>query len=95
MYGAAVPSPDPTKSAHRRGAGAPDVAERRKKLKRQQPLLNPDRLVFNDETWGKTNITQPRGRALKGERSLASVPHGYWKTTRCLAAPRSTGMTAL
>ena len=30
-------------------------------LKREQPLLNPDRLVFIDETWAKTNMTRPRG----------------------------------
>ena len=38
--------------------------------------------------------TRPRGRALKGERLLASVPHGHWKTTTFLAALRSTGLTA-
>ena len=72
----------------------PDVAERREELKREQPLLNPDRLVFIDETWAKTNMTRPRGRARRGERLLASVPHGHWKTTTVLAALRSTGLTA-
>jgi hypothetical protein len=72
----------------------PDVTERREELKREQPLLSPDRLVFIDETWAKTNMTRPRGRALRGERLLASVPHGHWKTTTFLAALRSTGLTA-
>ena len=63
-------------------------------MKREQPLLNPDRLVFIDETWAKTNMTRPRGRAPKGERLLASVPHGHWKTTTFLAALRCTGLTA-
>jgi hypothetical protein len=66
----------------------PDVAERREELKREQPLLNPDRLVFIDETWAKTNMTRPRGRAPKGERLLASVPHGHWKTTTFLGIAR-------
>lgn len=39
-------------------------------------------------------MTRPRGRAPKGERLLASVPHGHWKTTTFLAALRSTGLTA-
>ena len=56
--------------------------------------MNPDRLVFIDETWAKTNMTRPRGRAPRGERLLASVPHGHWKTTTFLAALRSTGLTA-
>jgi transposase len=72
----------------------PDVAERREKLRREQPLLNPERLVFIDETWAKTNMTRPRGRALRGQRLLASVPHGHWKTTTFLAALRTTGLTA-
>jgi hypothetical protein len=35
-------------------------------LRREQPHLNPDRLVCIDETWAKTNMTRPRGRAPKG-----------------------------
>ena len=35
-----------------------------------------------------------RGRAPKGERCLASVPHGHWKTTTFTGALRSHGMTA-
>ena len=35
-----------------------------------------------------------RGRALRGERSLAGVPHGHWKTTTFTGALRLTGMTA-
>ncbi|MBC7819539.1 MAG: IS630 family transposase, partial [Planctomycetaceae bacterium] len=30
----------------------------------------------------------------KGERLVAAVPHGHWKTTTFLAALRSTGLTA-
>jgi transposase len=72
----------------------PDVADRREELRREQPHLNPDQLVFIDETWAKTNMTRPRGRALRGQRLLASVPHGHWKTTTFLAALRTTGLTA-
>ena len=95
MRGTAAASPDRQKkaliAAERERT---DVAERREELKREQPLLNPDRLVFIDETWAKTNMTRPRGRAPKGERLLASVPHGHWKTTTFLAALRCTGLTA-
>ncbi len=35
-----------------------------------------------------------RGRALKGERCRAAVPHGHWKTTTFAAALRVDGMTA-
>ncbi len=59
-----------------------------------QHHFDPSRLVFIDETWVKTNMTRPRGRALRGERLLDKVPHGHWKTTTFLAALRCTGLTA-
>jgi len=39
-------------------------------------------------------MTRQRGRALKGERLVAAVPHGHWKTTTFIGALRSTGLTA-
>ena len=50
--------------------------------------------MFLDETWVKTNMTRPRGRALRGARLIDKVPHGHWKTTTFLAALRTTGVTA-
>ena len=35
-----------------------------------------------------------RGRALRGERCRAAVPHGHWKTTTFTGALRLGGMTA-
>lgn len=35
-----------------------------------------------------------RGRAVRGERCRASVPHGHWKTTTFTAGLRLSGMTA-
>jgi transposase len=54
--------------------------------------LNPARLVFIDETWAKTNMTRLRGRATQGERLVAKVPHGHWKTTTLIAALGDRGM---
>jgi len=48
--------------------------------------LDPRRLVFVDETWAKTNMTRARGRAPVGERLVAAVPHGHWRTTTLIAA---------
>lgn len=59
-----------------------------------QAGLDPHKLVFLDETWAKTNMTRPRGRAARGERLIAKTPHGHWKTTTFLAALRTTGLTA-
>jgi len=43
-------------------------------------------LIFIDETWAKTNMARLRGRSPRGERLLAKVPHGHWKTTTLIAA---------
>lgn len=72
----------------------PDVALKRDLWRVQQAGLNPEKLVFLDETWAKTNMTRPRGRAPCGERLVAHVPHGHWKTTTFLAALRVSGLSA-
>ena len=43
--------------------------------------LDPDKLVFIDESGASTKMARLSGRALRGERCRASVPHGHWKTT--------------
>src|SRR5690242_18442575 len=58
----------------------PDVARRRAVWKRFQARLAPERLVFLDETWTKTNMSPLRGWRRRGERLHAKVPHGHWKT---------------
>jgi len=59
-----------------------------------QLFLDPRRLVFIDETGLSTKMARLRGRALRGERCRAGVPHGHWKTTTFTGALRLTGMTA-
>jgi len=39
-------------------------------------------------------MARTRGRAPKGERLRASVPHGHWKTTTFVAGLRLGGMVA-
>jgi transposase len=56
--------------------------------------LNPERLVFIDETWATTNMTRRYGRAPRGQRLVAAVPHGHWKTSTFVAALRTSGLTA-
>jgi transposase len=61
---------------------------------KHQDKLDPKRLVFIDETWVKTNMTRTHGRSALGERLLAKVPHGHWKTLTFLGALRCDGITA-
>ena len=72
----------------------PDVAAARKALQKQQPRLDPERLVFIDETSVSTTITRLYGRAPQGERLVQKVPHGNWKTITFIAALRHDRITA-
>jgi hypothetical protein len=66
----------------------PDIARRRAQWIKYQCHIAPERLVFIDETWTKTNMAPLRGWAPRGRRLTAKVPHGHWKTTTFLAALR-------
>jgi transposase len=66
----------------------PEVARRRERWKAYQHRLDPRRLVFIDETWAKTNMTRLRGWAPCGQKLLAKVPQGRWRTLTFLAALR-------
>ena len=66
--------------------------------KRQAWLLaHPERIgniVFIDETGINTKMARLRGRCPKGQRMVASIPHGHWKTLTFIAALRYDGLTA-
>jgi transposase len=64
----------------------PDVTASRQQWKQEQPRRDAARLIFIDETWAKTNMIRLRGRAPRGQRLIAKVPHGHWKTTTLIAA---------
>ena len=66
----------------------PDVARRRAQWTKYQDRIEPERLVFIDETWTKTNMAPLRGWAPRGRRLVAKVPHRRWKTTTFVAALR-------
>jgi transposase len=66
----------------------PDVARRRTQWAKYQTRIEPERLVFIDETWTKTNMAPLRGWAPRGKRLVAKVPHGRWQTTTFVAALR-------
>src|SRR6266852_2628110 len=72
----------------------PDVAAARMAWADDQPKLDPDRLVFIDETGTSTKMARLRGRAPRGERLVGKIPHGHWKTTTFVAGLRSTALTA-
>jgi transposase len=56
--------------------------------------LDPERLVFIDETWASTNMARTHGRCRRGERLRVGIPHGHWKTTTFVAGLTIRGMIA-
>jgi transposase len=82
------------KTAHAAEQDRPDVLRRREAWFEGQPDLDPARLVFIDETWASTNMARARGRAPRGQRLRAAIPHGHWKTTTFVAGLRQGGIVA-
>lgn len=64
------------------------MARKRARWKARQGQIAPQRLVFIDETWVKTNMAPLRGWAPKGRRLKAYAPFGHWKTQTFIAALR-------
>jgi len=94
----AVPQPARShvqkKSAHASEQDRADIAAAREDWFENQPDLEPERLIFIDETGASTKMARLRGRSPKGERLRAGLPHGHWKTTTFVAGLRLTGMSA-
>lgn len=72
----------------------PDVARRRQRWKARQGSFDPEKLVFIDETWIKTNMAPLRGWGPKGKRLRAYAPHGRWRTLTFIGALRLDELTA-
>ena len=66
----------------------PDVARRRAQWAKYQGRIEPERLVFIDETWTKTNMAPLRGWGARGKRLPGKVPQRRWKTMTFVAALR-------
>ncbi len=59
------------KTAHAQEQDRPDILKRRQDWFEGQLDLDPERLVFIDETWASTNMTRTHGRAPQGKRLRA------------------------
>jgi transposase len=82
------------KTGHAVEQDRPDVLKQRQDWFDGQFDLDPERLVFIDETWTATNMARSHGRCRRGERLRMGFPHGHRKTTTLVAGLRKTGMVA-
>jgi DDE superfamily endonuclease len=71
-----------------------DIARRRRRWRSWQAQLDPQRLVFIDETWIKASMPPLRGWGPKGDRLRGFAPHGHWQTLTFLGALRCDQLTA-
>jgi transposase len=72
----------------------PDIARERAAWRSSQPTIDPQRLVFVDETGLKTDISRLRGWAEGGERLVEAVPGGHWRTSTLVHAIALDGTRA-
>lgn len=56
--------------------------------------LDPQRLVFLDETATPTTLTRRRARAPRGQRAVGRVPHRRWQAVTLIACLSLAGMGA-
>jgi transposase len=70
------------------------VKDQRDSWQAAQPWVDPEKLVFVDETWASTDMARRYGRAPAGERLVEAIPHGHWKVTTFVAALRCDGLVA-
>ena len=70
------------------------MLKRRREWFAGQLDLDPEKLIFIDETGASTNLARKGGRCRRGRRLRASVPHGHYKTVTLVAGVRLRGLVA-
>jgi len=70
------------------------VQQKRADFREQAQTFDPHRLIFIDETWATTAMGRLYGYAPRGQRLVADLPHGHWKTTTFIGALGIDGFRA-
>jgi transposase len=81
------------KTYHADERDRPDVQEKRQAFQKRLAAVDPNHLVFVDETGTTTAMGRTYGRALEGERVQASAP-GVWKNVTLISGLRTSGVVA-
>jgi transposase len=72
---------------------SPRVQEQRRVFCEEMAAVDPDHLVFIDETGATTAMGRTYGRAPAGQRVQATVP-GAWKNVTLISGMRNSGVVA-
>ena len=81
------------KTLHADERDRPDVQTKRRSFRRKVKKIEPERLVFVDETGVTTAMTPTYAWAPRGERAYASAP-GSWESVTLTAAVALDGVRA-
>lgn len=81
------------KTRHADERDRPDVQRKRRSFRRRVKRVDPERLVFVDETGVTTAMTPAYGWAPRGERAVGSAP-GAWESVTVIAALGLDGVRA-
>lgn len=65
-----------------------DVVAGRLNFSIAKRFVDPEQLVFLDESWAKLNMTRLYGWSPVGERCVDHVAHGHWQTVTTISAIR-------
>jgi len=81
------------KSLHATQRDRPDVKKKRRKFRREVAEIEPEKLVFVDETGVTTTMTPTYARAPRGQRAVDSTP-ASWETVTVIAGLGLEGVRA-
>jgi transposase len=81
------------KVLHAQQRDTPEVQKKRRAFCRDVAKIDPQRLVFVDESGVNTAMTRTHGRAPAGERVHGAIP-GFWESVTLICGLRLSGVTA-
>jgi transposase len=81
------------KTSHAVERDSPRVQQQRQEFQEKLASVDPEQLVFIDETGATTAMSRPYGRAPIGERVQASTP-GAWSNVTLISGLRTSGVVA-
>jgi transposase len=81
------------KTLHAQEQEGPRVQARRRAFRKKLAAVDPDHLVFVDESGANTGMTRTHGRAPRGERVRATAP-AAWENVTLIAGVRTAGVVA-
>jgi transposase len=84
------------KTLHASERERPDIAAARAAWREEvMGKVDPDRLVFLDESGLDTRLTRAYARAPRGKRAVGRVPGGHWRRLTILGAIARGGLVAV